>query len=62
MSELDDRVRIIEGDVKKIMTNDLPHITSKLAFLSANQKWLTVLCILILSAIVASLIQTTLFK
>jgi len=62
MSELDDRVRTIEGDVKKIMTNDLPHITSKLATLAANQKWLTVLCILILSAIIASLIQTTLFK
>jgi len=62
MSELDDRVRNIEGDVKKIMTNDLPHISATLATLSANQKWLITLLLLILTAAIAGLIQTTFFK
>ena len=62
MSELDDRVRNIVGDVKKIMTNDLPHISATLATLSANQKWLITLLLLILTAAIAGLIQTTFFK
>jgi len=62
MSDLDDRVRTIEGDVKKIMTNDLPHITEKLSFLSANQKWLTTITLIILTAVLAGIIQNVFFK
>ena len=62
MSELDDRVRNIEGDVKKIMTNDLPHITEKLSSLSANQKWLTTITLIILTAVLAGIIQNAFFK
>jgi len=62
MSDLDDKVRTIEGDVKQIMTNDLPHITSKLASLSANQKWLTTIALIILTAVLVGIIQTAFFK
>lgn len=62
MSDLDERIRTIEGDVKKIMTNDLPHITEKLSSLSANQKWLTTLLIIILTAVLAGLVQTAFYK
>tara|TARA_Y100000310_G_scaffold288598_1_gene314365 strand:- start:779 stop:967 length:189 start_codon:yes stop_codon:yes gene_type:complete len=62
MSELEDRVRNIEGDVKKIMTNDLPHITEKLSSLSANQKWLTTITLIILTAVLAGIIQNAFFK
>ena len=62
MSDLDDRVRSIEGDVKKIMTNDLPHISATVATLSANQKWLITLLFVILAAVLAGLIQTAFFK
>tara|TARA_R110000824_G_scaffold387078_1_gene582242 strand:+ start:421 stop:609 length:189 start_codon:yes stop_codon:yes gene_type:complete len=62
MSDLDDRLRIIESDVKKIMTNELPHITNKLSALSANQKWLTTITLVILTAVFAGIIQTAFFK
>jgi len=58
MSDIEDRIRTIEGDVKKIMTNDLPHMSATLASLAANQKWLIALCVGILSAIIAGLVQT----
>jgi len=62
MSDLDDRVRTIEIDVKRIMTNELPHISATLATLSANQKWLITLLFVILTAVLAGLIQTAFFK
>jgi len=62
MSDLDDKVRTIEGDVKQIMTNDLPHITDKLSSLSANQKWLTTIALIILTAVLVGIIQTAFFK
>ena len=62
MSELEDRVRNIEGDVKKIMTNDLPHISATLATLSANQKWLITLLLLILTVAIAGIVQATFLK
>ena len=62
MSDVEDRIRTIEGDVKRIMTNDLPHITEKLSSLSANQKWLTTITLIILTAVFASIIQTAFFK
>ena len=57
-SKLDDRIRSIEDDVKRILTNDLPHMSATLASLAANQKWLIALCVGILSAIIAGLVQT----
>lgn len=58
MSDLEKRVETIEADVKKIATNDLPHISAKLAEVAINQKWLTALSVVILGAIIAGLIQT----
>jgi len=57
-SKLDVRIRSIEDDVKRILTNDLPHMSATLASLAANQKWLIALCVGILSAIIAGLVQT----
>jgi len=57
-SRLDDRIRSIEEDVKRILVNDLPHMSATLASLAANQKWLIALCVGILSAIIAGLVQT----
>jgi len=62
MSDVEDRVRAIEKDVKRILVNDLPHISAKLSSLSANQKWLTAICLLLLGAVFAGLVQTTFFK
>ena len=51
-NQLEDRVSVIETDIKQIMNNDLPHMEVQLSSITTNQKWIIGILLLVLAVII----------
>jgi len=55
--KIEERVRNVEENLEKVMTNHLPHIQDRLDKLDAKLGWILTALIAVLFSLVANLIQ-----